>query len=247
MMQKIKFVFFGSDHIARSALEAMSRHGLVPSDSGNVAILVSYGKILTKETIDSFPFGILNIHPSLLPALRGPSPIKSAILDNLEKTGVSIMKLDEQVDHGPILIQEEISLSPRFATEEELRKALFDKGAELLARVLPDYLSDKLIPKPQDHGKATYTHKFNQNDAYLDFATWGSEPQVIEILDRKVRALNEEPGTYSIIPTIRGQKRVKILKAHIENNIFIPDIVVPEGKKRMTWQSFLRGNPVVNS
>ena len=237
----VKFVFFGSDTVAKSALAAMARFGLAPSETGDVAVLVSYGKILKQETIDSFKFGILNIHPSLLPKLRGPSPIKSAILENLEITGESIMKLDEQVDHGPVLAQEEITLSPRKATEQELREALFEKGAELLARILPDYLEGKLVPKEQEHSQATYTHKFKPENAYLPFSGWSSKAEEFE---RKVRALSVEPGTYSIVPTQRGEKRVKILRAHVENAKFMPDLVLPEGKKEMPWQAFLLGNPI---
>src|SRR3989338_1138522 len=240
--QKIKFVFFGSDAVAKSALVAMARFGLVPSEKADVAVLVSYGKILTKEVIDSFPLGILNIHTSLLPKLRGPSPIKSAILEDLEVTGVSIMKLDEQVDHGPVLAQEIIALSPQVASEAQLREALFEKGAELLASVLPEYLGGKLLPKEQDHTQATYTHKFKPEDAFLPYLEWASKAGEFE---RKVRALSEEPGTYSIIPTIRGKKRVKILKAHVESNKFVPDTVKPEAKRPMDWQSFLRGNPLM--
>ncbi|HEY4493497.1 MAG TPA: formyltransferase family protein [Candidatus Paceibacterota bacterium] len=246
MHREIKFVFFGSDAVAQGALVSIARHGLVPSEKGDVAVLVSYGKILRQETIESFKFGILNIHPSLLPKLRGPSPIKSAILEDLAETGVSIMKLDNQVDHGPILAQEEIALSPQVATEQELRTALFEKGGQLLANVLPDYLAGKLVPVAQDHEEATYTRKFKPEDAYLDFSTWRSDPQVVRILERKVRALSEEPGTYSVIPTQRGKKRVKILKAHIEQNKFVPDLVQPDGKKQMTWQAFLLGNPVIS-
>src|SRR3989338_4014407 len=195
-LREIKFVFFGSDSIARSALLAMEKFGLVPGDKNekcDVAVLVSYGKIITKEIIDSFKYGILNIHPSLLPALRGPSPIKSAILENLEKTGVSIMLLDEQLDHGPILVQEKIALSPRTATEQELREALFEKGAELLARVLPDYVSGKLVPIPQNHGKATYTKKFKSDDAFIPFdlirGQSAFERSDLLTAERKVRAL----------------------------------------------------------
>src|SRR3989338_386918 len=193
MSEKIKFVFFGSDAVAQSALRAMAKHDLVPSEQADVAVLVSYGKILTKEVIGSFKYGILNIHPSLLPALRGPSPIKSAILENLEKTGVSIMLLDEQLDHGPILVHEKIALSPRTATEQELREALFEKGAELLARVLPDYVSGKLVPIPQNHGKATYTKKFKSDDAFIPFdlirGQSAFERSDLLTAERKVRAL----------------------------------------------------------
>ncbi len=261
MKKTYKFVFFGSDKIADEALTCLADVDLVPDyivhgkiddevkarikDSRyEFAILASYGRIVKEDVIALFPKGILNIHPSLLPLLRGPSPIKSAILENMRTTGTSIMLLVKEMDAGPILIQEEIDLSPQVAYEQELRIALFKKGAELITRILPDYLSGKLKPTEQDHRQATYTKKFTSEDTYLPYSTWRQGLQVSEELERKVRALYDEPGTYSIIPTQRGEKRIKILKAHIENSVFVPDLVQPEGKNPMSWSAFLLGNPL---
>jgi len=251
-MSKIpKFVFFGQGDVAKAALLAMRKFNLIPSIEGEFGIVASYGKIIPKSVIDSFKYGLLNIHPSMLPLLRGPSPIKSAILENLEETGVSIMLLDEQLDHGPILIQEEIALSPRMATNDELRNALMDKGGELLVRVIPDWISGKLTPTPQDHSLATYTKKFKADEGLIPFSLLRCPtPKLPEyardfvIAEHKVRALNPEPGTFSIIPTIRGNKHVKILKAHIEQDRFVPDIVQPAGKRPMSWSAFLHGHKI---
>lgn len=269
------FIFFGSDKIADSALVALQAQGLEPrlivrgrvddetrgkitSLGTEYAILASYGKIVPQAVIDLFPKGIINIHPSMLPLLRGPSPIKSAILENFDKTGTSIMLLVKEMDAGPILIQEEISLSPREAHEPELRAALFDKGAELIARILPDYLAGKLRPTPQDESRATYTRKFTSEDTYINPTLLrGQTPtEEVQMAERKVRALFEEPGTYTklSINTQNGtpkEIRVKILRAHIESvggrdaeSKLVPEMVQPEGKKPMDWQSFLRGNPL---
>lgn len=240
MNADIPFVFYGSDEVAKSALRHMAQFGLVPGDKADVAILVSYGKILRQSEIDSYKFGIVNIHPSLLPKLRGPSPIKTAILEGFAKTGVSIMRIDREIDHGPILAQEEISLSPLVATEEELREALLEKGAELLSKVLPDYLSGALVPRAQDHTQATYTRKYSSEDAFIPYPFTNAQD-----IDRRVRALSEEPGTYTIIPTNRGEKRVKILSGKIIDGKYVPSLVQPSGKKPMSWASFLNGNKIV--
>src|SRR3989344_3708141 len=100
-----------------------------------VGIIAAYGRILPQEIIDFFPKGIINVHPSLLPKYRGPSPISGAIAAGDKETGVTIIKLDDQMDHGPILCQ---ATEPIFLTDtqETLRARLFDVGAELLARIL---------------------------------------------------------------------------------------------------------------
>ncbi|HEY4514715.1 MAG TPA: formyltransferase family protein [Candidatus Paceibacterota bacterium] len=235
-MSKIPFVFYGTDSVAQMALDALREHDLVPSKNAEVAILVSYGKILTQEEIDSYRYGVINIHPSLLPKLRGPSPIKTAILDDLGKTGVSIMRIDEEIDHGPLLAKAEIDLSPRIATADELCLALIKQGVELLADVLPKYLVGNLELKEQDHSLATYTRKFNPEDGLIEYPfTRGHE------IDRKVRALNPEPSTYTLLSTNRGKKRVKILSGQVLEDMYEPNLVQPAGKRPMTWSSFKNG------
>src|SRR3989344_278700 len=184
-MPKIKFVFFGTDSVADRGLAYLKSYGLEPALvvdkkvdieieskikelSCEFAVLISYGKIVPKRVIEIFPKGILNVHPSLLPKLRGPSPIKSAIMEGLEKTGASIMFLDQEMDHGPILAQREISVSPKSASDQELGRALLQAGASLISEILPDYLSGKLAPLAQDHSQATFTRKFSAADAFIE-------------------------------------------------------------------------------
>lgn len=214
------------------------------SDEYELGILVSYGKIVPQKLIDAFPKSILNIHPSLLPDLRGPSPIKSAILRGYPKTGVTIMQLVQKMDAGPILTQSEIDLSPQVATEVDLRKALIKKGVSLLLRVLPEWSSVELETTEQIDSKATFTEKFTGKDGQIDAkALFGDESATIAG-DAIVRALGTEPGAWMMVPTTRGGKRVKIKKAHRDGKTFIPEIVVPEGKSEMTWENFLKGNPL---
>ena len=260
------FIFFGTDEVASTGLKHLRANKLEPifcvnkfvdivmeetiAKSGcQFGILISYGKIISKKIMSLFPKGLLNIHPSLLPLLRGPSPIKSAILEGLAVTGVSIMLLDTEIDHGPILTQREITLSPQVAREADLREALLAEGARLLKQILPDYLSGNLKPIEQDHIKATYTRKFTAEDGLIETSLILGQSRLDEVVlaDRKVRALASEPGTYCIFETTTGQKRLKILEAKIEESKLVPTLVQPAGKRPMDWAAFLRGNKLVSS
>lgn len=121
-----------------------------------MAIVAAYGQILPKEILDIPQYGFINIHPSLLPKYRGASPLQAAILNNESETGVSIMLMDEKMDHGPILAQEKILIKENYNIRNLLDKS-FHIGSALLLKILPDYLNGKLEPKPQDHNKATFT------------------------------------------------------------------------------------------
>lgn len=145
------------------------------------AILVAFGKIIPQEVINLFPAGIINVHPSLLPKLRGPTPIESAILEGLEGTGVSLMKITAGMDAGPVYAQVELGLSGH-ETKFELAQKLNQAGAELLVAHLEDILCGKLQPKPQDDLKTTYTKLINKADGVVN---WNKSA---EQLEREVRA-----------------------------------------------------------
>jgi len=205
------------------------------------SLVASYGKIIPQEILDLPTHGTLNIHPSLLPKYRGPSPLETAILNGDEETGVAIMKLDAEIDHGQILAKEKIKLEDKY-NFEQLRDQLAVLGAELFAQVLPDYLTGKLELTEQDHNQATYTKKFTKEDGFLD--------QQSSALNnyRKILALNPWPGTYLDYPGPKGKIRLIIKQAHLEEDNLpagkaglVYDRVVPEGRKEMDWQSFLNG------
>jgi methionyl-tRNA formyltransferase len=195
-------------------------------------IVASYGKIIPQSILDLPKHGTLNIHPSLLPKYRGAAPLQSVILNGDSETGVSIMLLDEQMDHGPILDVRKLDLRIKNFNFVELRDELALRDTHLLTNILPDYLSGKLKPVEQDHSQATYTKKITKELSLLDL----TEPP--ELNDRKIRALNPNPGTYFIDD---NGKRVKVVSAHIENNTLVLERVVPEAKKEMDWESYLRG------
>ncbi|MFO0704399.1 MAG: methionyl-tRNA formyltransferase [Candidatus Andersenbacteria bacterium] len=170
----------------------------------DVALLVAYGKILPEPVLAVPKLGFVNVHPSLLPNYRGASPIAGALLNGETQTGVSIMRLDAQMDHGPILAQQTIDIASD-ATMGSLSKSLADLGATLLIKTLPDFLSGNNQGEPQDHSQATVTKLLKRSDGELDWSRSAIE------LERQVRAFTPWPGTFTYL----GGVRLKILAAQI--------------------------------
>ena len=121
----------------------------------DLMVTAAYGKIIPKEILDLFHERSLNVHPSLLPKYRGASPIQTALLNGDDKTGVTIMLMDEKMDHGSIVSSVKVS-SIKDKKFTELHDKLAKFGAELLIKTIPDYLSGKIIPVEQEHEKATF-------------------------------------------------------------------------------------------
>ena len=221
-----------------------------------ILLVVDYGKLIPKSVLDIPKQGSLNVHVSLLPQYRGPSPMQTALLDGATKTGVTIMEVVEGLDEGAIVATETIDLATWKPTFQELAQHSAHIGGKLLVKILPDYLAGKIKGEEQDHSKATYTKKFTAEDAFIEaevvLGKIGGEKA--KKAEQMVRALNPEPGTWTEFQTSRGPTsvlgevgplpslRLKILKAHIEGGTFSPDLVIPAGKKEMPWQDFLRGN-----
>lgn len=219
--------------------------------NAEAAVLVAYGKIIPQSVIDTFPMGVINIHPSLLPKHRGPTPIESVILDNDSKTGVSLMKLTNKMDAGPIYAQESIDLKGN-ETKQALADNLQQIGAEMLIKHLPGILDGSLKPAEQDHNLASYDQLINKNDGLLDFHKTGQR------LAREVRAYSGWPRSRTTI----NKTDVVVTKAHYEHSTgsagevwhdnhnlgiycsvgsLIIDRLIPAGKKEMSAQSFLSG------
>ncbi len=170
----------------------------------DLAIVAAYGQILPKEILDIPQFGFLNIHPSLLPKYRGASPLQAAILNNENETGVSIMLMDEKMDHGPILAQESIFINKNYNIRDLLNKS-FLTGSALLVKILPDYLNGKIIPEPQDHDKATFTKLIKKNQGRID---WSKSAQDIH---NQIRAYFGWPTSF----TFWQGKKLEILESSI--------------------------------
>ncbi len=196
-------------------------------------VVALYGKILSKEILDIPQKSTLNVHPSLLPKLRGASPIETAILEENE-TGVSIMKLDTEMDHGAILAQEKIEISDWPPYAEELENELGHVGGKLLGKILPDWLLENVEEKEQDHVAATFCKKIEKTDALLDL-TESAEKNL-----RKIRAYHLWPGAYFFHTHNEKTMRIVVKKAHIEDGNLILDRIIPEGKKEMDYADFMR-------
>jgi methionyl-tRNA formyltransferase len=157
-----------------------------------VGVLAAYGKIVPLEIIDLFPLGILNIHPSLLPKGRGPTPIESVILDGSSETGVSIMQLGEKMDAGDVFEQVRYKI-PSKITKQELADKLLDLGSNLLIEIMPRVINGDLTPKAQDDTKATYNKLITKEDGVVD---WTKSSEQIE---KEIRAYDVWPKTRGTI------------------------------------------------
>lgn len=211
-------------------LEAEQKLKKYSKDGYDLFIVASYGKIIPKNILDIPKYKTLNVHPSLLPKLRGASPIKSAILEENE-TGVTIIQLDEEVDHGPIVAQEKVTIADWPPYDEDLEKILGQAGGEILGDIIPDWISGKIKAVEQRHVDATYCKKIEKSDGEINLE---DKP---EINLRKIRAYHVWPGAYFF----KNDKRVIVKKASIKNDKLVIERVVPEGKKEMSYDDFLRG------
>ncbi len=151
------------------------------------AVVVAYGRILKREFLDLPPLGCINLHPSLLPRHRGPTPIQSAIMRGDERTGVTTMLLDEGMDTGDILLQREVEISPD-ETAGGLHDRLADIGAELIVETVEALGNGTAVPVPQDESMATTTRKLSKEYSIID---WNRSHEDIRNL---TRALSPSPG-----------------------------------------------------
>lgn len=207
----------------------------------DVFIVASYGKIIPGEILNLPKHGALNVHPSLLPLYRGASPIESALLNGDLITGVSIIKLDNDMDHGPILVQNAFTI-PVEAAAGTLEVTCGQLGGDMLSQILPSYLDGTLKLKEQDHTKATFCKKIEKSIGEIKLENNANE------IRRKFRALTPWPTVYFMYPHQNKQIRVKVtgvdLVTPTEENATAKDVitsVIPEGKKEMDFESFLRG------
>ncbi|MBI4086451.1 methionyl-tRNA formyltransferase [Candidatus Kaiserbacteria bacterium] len=201
-------------------------------------IVASYGKILPKRLLALPKHGTLNVHPSLLPLLRGPSPIRTAILTDARETGVSVMLMDQEVDHGPILAQARIEIAPEdWPMRATMLEALLaHAGGQLLAETVPLWLDGTITPEQQDHAQATFSKKIEKEDGRLDLA----DDPYQNLL--KIRAYDGWPGTYFMHERNGKQLRVKVTDADLAPDGSLRILrVIPEGKKEMNYEDFLRG------
>lgn len=197
------------------------------------AIVVAYGKMLPQSLIDSFPRGILNVHYSLLPKYRGASPVESAVRNGETATGVTIQKLAFAMDAGDIFAQKELPIGES-ETAPLLKQRLIAVGAELLIDTLPAFETGDVTHTPQDHAQATFAKKIKKEERELSLSDNVQENW------NKYRAYAEAPGTHFFVEKNDQKVRVKIVQAELKDGIFTPVRIVPEGKKEMDFEVFLK-------
>ena len=237
-----------------SSLRSEAECAGLASLSPEVVVVAAYGLFLPPEALEIPPLGCLNIHPSLLPRYRGPSPVVSAILNGDDETGVTIMKLDEGMDSGPLLAQAKVQLGSR-ETGTELTRRLFDIGADLLVDTLPGWASGDIPAVPQEESRATFTTLVKKEDGEID---WTHDAVRTA---RMVRAYEPWPGTF----THWDGKLLKILGAtstagsaspgHVVglndggigigtgDGVLAVDRLQMEGRRPSDAQDFVRGYP----
>jgi methionyl-tRNA formyltransferase len=193
-----------------------------------VFVVAAYAKLIPKNILDIPAHGSLNIHPSLLPRLRGPSPALSAILEDVRATGVSVMQMAEKMDTGPVVAQAKVELEEEAwpMRGSEFEALLATEGGNLLAEVLPFWISGEITPEPQDESEATFTKKFTDADALIDLNDDARKNYL------KIKAFDKGPRAYMVV----DGKRVIIKDAEFANGELKITRVIPEGKKEMDFK-----------
>ncbi len=221
----------------------------------DLLVVAAYGQILRKAVLALPTHGPINLHASLLPAYRGASPITAALLDGLTETGISMMRMDEGLDTGPVIAQAKIAIAPQDTTAT-LSQRLAEVGAQLLLATLPAWLAGTLTPTPQNQlpGEVSHCRQLKKEDGQID---WQQSAGVIE---RMTRAYAPWPSAYT---TWRGET-FKIWTAEVVDGQAEPGLIVqtaagpavgtgagllrlltvqPAGKRQMDMRSFLNGAP----
>jgi len=213
-------------------------------------IVEDYGLILPKQLLDIAKYAALNIHHSLLPKYRGPSPAPATILASEEKSGVSIIKMTEKVDAGDILAQEEYRLTKEETTDSLLTQ-LNTLGGQLIIGVIEKCLTGSIKPQIQDEAKATYTHRLKKQDGFINL----ENPPNPQTFDRMVRAFYPWPTVWTELKWKVESGKWKVLKVK-----FLPDLnhrtiqpsnyptnflIQPEGKRPLTITEFKNGYPEI--
>jgi methionyl-tRNA formyltransferase len=188
----------------------------IKSLNAEFGVLVAYGRIIPKEIIDIFPLGIINIHPSLLPRYRGPTPIEQVILDGAQETGTSIMQLVSKMDAGPVFVQGKVKLSGK-ESKEQLAAQLLNLGCELLIKNLPAILDGSLKPTSQNDSDTTYTNLISKDDGIVNW-----EKPAVQI-EREVRTYYGWPKSRAVI----FGKDIIITKARVAESVNDGRLVMP--------------------
>jgi len=193
-------------------------------------LVFAYNQIFRKNILAIPRLGTIGVHPSFLPKYRGASPFQTAILNGDSETGVTLYLLDEGIDSGPIIAR---SAPVKISDEDNfnsLAEKLADASTEILIKTIPDLVAGRITPEPQDKSKVSYTKKFTTEDGFIkeeDLKNAESYTREAKEILRKINAFNPEPGAW----TMKDGKRMKLLKAKIENQKLVLTKIQIEGEK----------------
>ncbi len=219
----------------------------------DAAVVVAYGLILPKPMLDGTRLGVFNVHASLLPHWRGAAPINRAVMAGDTETGVSIMRLSEGLDAGPVCLAGRVAIGPDM-TAGELHDALAPLGAELMVKALAALEEGKLVCRPQHDEAATYAPKLDPRETHINWRLLARE-----VHDR-IRGLSPHPGAWFEIDLIGKRERIKVLRSTLASGSGAPGTLIDDrltvacgegavrltkvqraGKKPMPADEFLRG------
>jgi methionyl-tRNA formyltransferase len=222
------------------------------------AVVVAFGQILPAAVLDAPRLGSFNLHGSLLPRWRGAAPIQRAVMAGDEITGVQVMRMTEGLDEGPVLATATVRIGP-LDTAGSVHDRLSVAAADLIVRTLPDIETGRAVETPQAEAGVTYAKKIRPKEARIGWTQPGRE------LDRKIRGLAPFPGAWFLLPTEKGDVRVKALLSTFEDADGPPGEVLDdrllvacgegavrllkvqrEGRGAQTAEIFLRGQPVAS-
>jgi len=231
--------------------------GEVKRMSPDLIVVAAYGRMLTRDLLDIPPLGCINVHASLLPKYRGAAPIQWAIVKGERKTGITIMKMDEGMDTGDILLAQEVEIGDE-DTAQSLHDRLAQVGASLIIKAMDQLDKGTLRPIPQDHSEASYAPPLKKEDALIDWSQDGRE------IFNRIRGFNPWPGAFTYLKGLR----LKVFSGEIINeevreapgkvvqsgsegvnvttgkgSLLIKEVQL-EGRKRMPIHEFLVGNEI---
>lgn len=230
----------------------------------DLIIVASYGKIIPREILDIPGFGIINVHPSLLPKLRGPSPIQNALLEGEKETGSTIMLMNEKMDEGDILAQEKISLSPS-ETYLELLPKIASFSLQLLLKTIPFWVKREIIPQKQDETMATYCQLIERSDGKINwlenadnifnrfraflpwpgvFTYWQKESSILRIKIHQMKILqNYDEKNLEKIQEGEVFKLEEKISVKTGDGIIVLEEIQIEGKNKVSVNDFINGYP----
>lgn len=231
--------------------------GEVKRMSPDLIVVAAYGRMLTRDLLDIPPLGCINVHASLLPKYRGAAPIQWAIVKGERKTGITIMKMDEGMDTGDILLAQEVEIGDE-DTAQSLHDRLAQVGASLIIKAMDQLDKGTLRPIPQDHSEASYAPPLKKEDALIDWSQDGRE------IFNRIRGFNPWPGAFTYLKGVRlkvfsgeiineevrkapgkvvqsGSEGVKVTTG--KGSLLIKEVQL-EGRKRMPIHEFLVGNEI---